>query len=85
MRKSAGAQLRVARLLTDALRLQVGTPVGALLRVGRLLTDALRLQVGTPVGGSALGGKTYDGCVATSNWNASLCFAQVARLVKDAL
>ena len=32
---------RVARLLTDALKLHMGTPAGALLRVARLVTDAL--------------------------------------------
>ena len=42
-------------------------------RVARLMTDALRLQIGTPVGGCVQGGKTYDGCVVTSTWNASWC------------
>ena len=49
------------------------------------MTDALRLQIGTPVvlwcktcDGSGWQSVVFqgDGCVATSNWNASWCFAQ---------
>ena len=42
-----------------------------LFRVARLRTDALRLPIGTPAGAYVKGGKTSDGCVVTSNWNAS--------------